>query len=216
MSQLKVGESVASLDSSGEVVYSEVIAFLDRAPKERRQFMKLTTMSGKNLTLTPLHLVPVVSEESTESKDQSSRTIFASRVRIGDRLLIQEDSNDMSVRWDRVTAIELIISNGIYAPLTRDGTIIVGNVVASCYAVMESQTIDHLSFLPLRIIISIKSGLDGIGHFIIGIFKTPAQPSRTLNNEIDDDKIDQGPEGIHWYANFLYKIGNFIMPSTIN
>lgn len=225
MSDLKVGESVASLDSSGNVVFSEVIAFLDRDPQERRQFIQLTTFSGKVLTLTPLHLVPVKSE----NVHISSRTIFASRIKTGDQVLIQDSDNispgNIRVRWDYVTMIELVASDGIYAPLTREGTIVVNNVVASCYAVMESQTLDHLVFWPLRIIASIQSNYNNLRRIFFSTFSIKNDSSiQNLMNTVEFDQTieavfhlrHQGSQGIHWYANFLYTVGSYVVPSMIN
>ncbi|XP_044007504.1 sonic hedgehog protein A [Aphidius gifuensis] len=225
MSDLKVGESVESLDSSGDVVYSEVIAFLDRAPQEKRQFIQLTTFSGKVLTLTPLHLVPVKSEK----EHQSSRTIFASRIKSGDQVLIQDSDNflprNLRVRWDYVTMIELVARDGIYAPLTREGTIVVNNVVASCYAVMESQTLDHLVFWPLRIIATIQSSYSSLRRLFFATFgiQNDSYEKHLMSTVEIDQNMEttyhpryQGPQGIHWYANFLYIIGSYVVPSTIH
>jgi len=58
LSQLKVGDSVLSVNSaSGELEFSPIILFLDRDPKETRQFLTIQTESGHSLTLTPTHLI---------------------------------------------------------------------------------------------------------------------------------------------------------------
>ncbi|XP_033210719.1 tiggy-winkle hedgehog protein isoform X2 [Belonocnema kinseyi] len=83
LDELHIGERIAALDSRGDIVYSEVISFLDRQPSERRQFVHITTESGKSLTLTPAHLVPVEGKSIT----------FSARVEIGDRILIRDSSS---------------------------------------------------------------------------------------------------------------------------
>ena len=57
MSNLKVGDSVLTVDASGEYKFSPVILFLDRAPEESRQFYVIQTDTGHSLTLTPSHLI---------------------------------------------------------------------------------------------------------------------------------------------------------------
>ena len=57
MSDLKVEDSVLTVDGNGEYKFSPVILFLDRAPEEKRQFYVIKTDTGHSLTLTPSHLI---------------------------------------------------------------------------------------------------------------------------------------------------------------
>ncbi|CAB0039059.1 unnamed protein product [Trichogramma brassicae] len=153
LAELQLGERVAALDSAtNRLVFSEVIGFIDRAPAERRQFLRLRLGSGKQLKLTATHLVPV----------QGRGTVFAARVSPGDRLLVQSQKSSSSsssssngasqaLRWEEVLDVELVLEEGAYAPLTAEGTLLVDDVAASCYAVVDSQSLAHACFLPLRL-----------------------------------------------------------------
>lgn len=58
-------------------------------------------------------------------------TTFADLVEEGDLLEVVLDGK---VHWERVVAIEHERRKGIFSPLTAAGTILVDNVLASCYA----------------------------------------------------------------------------------
>lgn len=225
---LKIGEMVASLDSRGDVVYSEVIAFLDRSTTEKRQFVQLTTQSGRKLTLTPAHLIPV------DGKGE----IFAGSVNEGDRILVRdvedekssEETNEIpmgNLHWDRVISAKLVLREGVYAPLTKEGTLLVDDVVASCYAIVDSQKIAHLAFFPLRLYKSIESMFYGIARHLTRsnkhVGRTFQEPrARVMTNEIELD--DRGrykksstsyEQGIHWYASFLYSLAFYVLPEKM-
>ncbi|RLU21583.1 hypothetical protein DMN91_005956 [Ooceraea biroi] len=204
LDEVRLGERIAALDSRGDVVYSEVIAFLDRSPSERRQFIRLTTKSGRVLTLTPAHLVPVEGRSS----------VFAAKVQPGDRILVNdvaasvEDDNrvDNRLRWDSVVETKLVLEEGVFAPLTTEGTLVVDDVVASCYAVVDSQSVAHYAFLPLRIWNAVTSvftgGLDDMRHLEI--------------RQNDTSKVQPTvKEGVHWYASMLYSLSSYMLPSTM-
>lgn len=226
--EVELGERVAAMNSQGELIYSEVIAFLDRAPTERRQFVRLITESGRVLTLTPAHLVPI--------KDKS--TIFAARVRIGDKILIAEEIKDSTfsvmenvldnevytrgqrLRWDRVIETRLILEKGVFAPLTTEGTLLVDDVIASCYAVIDSQTLAHYSFLPLRIWNSLESFFVRRPSPINGTIDVdrPDIRQQRTNNEttgIDHNVNDGKYNGVHWYASLLYNFASSVLPRNM-
>ncbi|XP_011260776.1 sonic hedgehog protein A [Camponotus floridanus] len=196
LDEVHLGERIAALNSHGDIVYSEVIAFLDRAPSEMREFVHLTTESGRVLTLTPAHLVPVEGRSS----------IFAAKVQLGDRVLVSDpvarNGTDSSPRWDKVVETKLVLEKGVYAPLTTEGTIIVDDVVASCYAVIDSQTVAHYAFLPLRVWSSVTS-----------FFVQRLDDASHVRGQNEDSRPTK--EGIHWYASMLYSLSTYVLPSRM-
>ncbi|CAL7937556.1 unnamed protein product [Xylocopa violacea] len=198
LDQVRLGERIAALDSNGDIVYSEVIAFLDRSLTERRQFVRLTTESGRVLTLTPAHLVPVEGRSS----------VFAGRVEPGDKILVRDPADENEVehrlRWDKVVDNRLVLEEGIYAPLTTEGTVLVDDVVASCYAFVDNQELAHLAFLPYRMWSSVKSFFE-------------RRSSTAEDQRYPDVRQDSrtGQEGILWYASFLYWISTYVMPARM-
>ncbi|EGI60305.1 Tiggy-winkle hedgehog protein [Acromyrmex echinatior] len=202
LDDVHLGDRIAAVDSRGDVVYSEVIAFLDRSPSERRQFIRLTTKSGRVLTLTPAHLVPV-----------EGGSVFAANVQPGDKILVSDvdaaNQVDSRLRWDSVNETKLVIEEGVYAPLTMEGNLLVDDVVASCYAIVNSQSLAHYSFLPLRIWHSVTSfflqRLDDVKHFA------------TRHNDMSrtESTMRGEQEGIYWYASMLYSLSFYVLPSKM-
>ena len=215
MSDLKVGDSVLTVDTNGDYKFSPVILFLDRAPEDKRQFYVIQTDSGHSLTLTPSHLIYTkyqsehegdlntkesdlrtnsIDSDSVNNDIESFQAGYASNVREGDFVLVF-DSKD-GLKPSRVLKIETIVQTGVYAPLTSQGNLVVDDVLVSCYALIDSQTIAHLSFAPLRWWHSIKA------------FLPYSEEERDVYYELNES-------GIHWYANDLYSLAEKIMPSKL-
>lgn len=191
-----------------------MISFLDRQPSERRQFVRISTESGKSLTLTPAHLVPVEGKSIT----------FSARVKIGDRILIRDSSSadeisenevEDRLRYDRVIDAKLILEEGVFAPLTSEGTLIVDDVVASCYAIIDSQTIAHYSFLPYRLWKSLTSGI--VSRFSKFFEESVTRESVELRStkSVQDFNNSQEPEGVLWYASMLYSLASYVVPAKM-
>ena len=217
MSDLKVGDSVLTVDVDGEYKFSPVILFLDRAPEESRQFYVIQTDTGHTLTLTPSHLIYSKyqnEDEDTKTKSSELRTnmiepyhnhqdeiasfqaVYAANVQEGDFVLIFDSKHGL--KPSRVVKIETRVLSGVYAPLTSQGNLVVDDVLVSCYALIDSQTIAHLAFAPLRLWYKML-------EFI---------PS--LTSEGDNDIVSEyNEDGIHWYANDLYLLAEKIMPSKL-
>ncbi|XP_076240840.1 hedgehog signaling protein [Calliopsis andreniformis] len=197
LDQVQLGDRIAALDSHGDIVYSEVIAFLDRSLKERRQFVQLTTESGRVLTLTPAHLVPVEGRSS----------VFAGKVQPGDKILVRDPAHENDVqhrlRWDKIVSTRLVLEEGIYAPLTTEGTVLVDDVVASCYAFIDNQDLAHFAFMPYRVWSSVKS-----------MFSRSLGVEDTRQPDVRQEERTM-QEGIHWYASFLYWLSSYITPARM-
>ena len=196
LSELKIGDSVLSVNSvSGELEFSPIILFLDRDPNEARQFFTIQTESGHSLTLTPTHLIYTSSGEVNNPK--SLNTVYAKDVREGDFILVHDGHG--LLKAVRVIDVGVTVATGVYAPLTAAGNIVVDNVVASCYAVIDSQNIAHAAFAPLR-----------WWSYVSDPFGASAMSSKEVSNEIDSKDA-----GIHWYAKALYSLAEIVLPSHL-
>ncbi|CRK88629.1 CLUMA_CG002401, isoform A [Clunio marinus] len=182
LSQLKVGEKILSVNSNGETVFSEVIMFLDRDINQTREFVQIKTRSGATIRTTPAHLLPVWKPHKHETK-----YLYADEVEENDFLLVNVNNN---LEPQRVTEVSAVLSRGFIAPLTREGTVVVDSVAASCYALVNSQSLAHISFMPYRTMKTIESWL-----------------SRT-----DNKPIPCKQNGINWYAKALYNIKDYLLP----
>ena len=75
-------------------------------------------------------------------------------------------------------------------PLTAEGTIVVNNFAASCYAIVENHELVHTLFAPLR--------------FTYNWF--PGLLTRENSNE---------EKGYHWYVDILSGVGHHLHPYVI-
>lgn len=192
ISDLRPGERVlasASGDGSGDLVYSEVLAFLDRDPRTWKLFYNLQTEAGAHLTLTAAHLVFVSEGNCSEGALPARgvlRTVYASRAQPGQCVLVSEGKAGQAHsegRLSRITRVTVREHRGAFAPLTQQGTLVVDGVVASCYAVVEQHSLAHWAFLPLRLMHS-WTGSTG-SH----------------------------SDGIHWYSQLLHWLGRMLLDS---
>lgn len=181
LNELRLGEKVLSMTATGNAVFSEVIMFLDRNDAQVRDFVRITTDGGAVLSVTPAHLIMVWNPDK-----ELSKFIFAAEIEEGDYVLVNMNSTLVP---RKVRHIATIRSRGVYAPLTREGTIVVDSVVASCYALVNSQSLAHWGFVPFRIVNYIKDWFS--------------------DNSLEESR----QSGVHWYANALYKMKDYVLPS---
>ncbi|XP_047510406.1 indian hedgehog B protein [Pieris napi] len=174
ISTLQLGERILAADDSGKAIYSEVITFIDRDPNATKSFIEVTAENGVTITTTRSHLLLLASADGW-------REVFAADVEIGDVLLTRGQGPVM--RPSRVIKTRIVTRRGVYAPLTKAGTIIVDDALASCYAIVNSHSLAHAAMAPLR-----------------------WMSSWSKSNELS--------KGVHWYANALYNIGDFVLPSS--
>uniref|UniRef100_A0A2M4CWK7 Hedgehog protein n=1 Tax=Anopheles darlingi TaxID=43151 RepID=A0A2M4CWK7_ANODA len=194
LSELRIGEKVQAIDATGNTVFSEVMMFMDRDTHQRREFVTIEAEGGAMLKVTPAHLVMVWRKEHSET-----RFVFADRVREGDHVLVHHGGTARHAEGPvleprRVHRISAMLADGVYAPLTREGTIVVDTIAASCYALIDSQTVAHLSFLPYRMVEKLWSLFE----------RASATDSLSLPRH----------EGIHWYAKSLYTIKDYLVPPS--
>lgn len=93
------------------------------------------------ITTTPSHLLLLAATDGW-------REAFATDVQLGDVLLTRGPGSVM--RPSRVVKTKIMSKIGVYAPLTKSGTIIVDDALASCYALVKSHSLAHTAMAPLR------------------------------------------------------------------
>ncbi|KAM3857160.1 indian hedgehog B protein-like [Diretmus argenteus] len=176
-------------DGSGELVYSEVLAFLDHDPMTRKLFYTIRTEAGASLSLTAAHLL-LVSEgncsEGAAPAHGTMRTMYASDAQPGQCVLVAEGEAGQKHgegRLSPITQVSMREDRGAYAPLTDRGTVVVDGVVASCYAVVNQHTLAHWAFLPLRLM---HRWTGTTGHH---------------------------GNGLHWYSRLLHWLGRLLLDS---
>ncbi|KAK6631609.1 hypothetical protein RUM44_006138 [Polyplax serrata] len=223
LSSLMIGDEVQVMDPrTGELKFSEVILFLDKSPNHFKYYLKIETSSGKTLQVTPSHLVVAVKEKSDmsahrtgnelgEESENELETMFASEIEIGDTLYTVDGGKRFV---DRVVNVTNSRHEGVYAPLTVEGTIVVDDVVTSCYAVINSHSLAHLAYGPLRLYHNLQLSFRRLWESTfkpLSILRSG--PVKTSTTPAVATAAAQEQNGIHWYANVLFSIAEYVLPS---
>lgn len=221
MSEVQVGDYIQSVDPiTLETTFSEVFLFLDYNPNERRTFLRLHLRSGRVLTVTPTHLIM-----TRDVRDSGAvRTMYADRLSVGDVLFTSsQNASTQQLIADELIRIEAVLRTGVYAPLTKAGTVVVDGVAASCYATIDSARLAHAVFAPLRLLTNLREGVVRLYHIVRSPLRGWHAPTKTkeditkvLSNDIDNHIVantNPTPIGVHWYARTLYIFGDVLIPS---
>lgn len=151
MKDLQVGDKVLTSSQNYQSVYS----FGHKAAEAMGQFVQLTTAES-TLEMTGEHLVFL---------DNKSNPVRADSIKVGDVLRGEAAPAE-------VTQIGSIAKQGLYTPLTNDGTVVVNGIVASSYISlqdsateliqveginmgMSQHTFVHLTLSPFRMMCQI-------------------------------------------------------------
>lgn len=171
MKDVQVGDSVLTMNSFGMPVYSEVTMIMHRNKDVVvDDYLQITTSGGEEITLSSYHLIFISTTESIFSKD----------VKLGQTIYTYNSQSNQFVEAT-VSKIEKVTKTGAYAPLTNEGTIVVDDVYASCYALFPSHRISHAVFSVWR----------GV-YPLIKYFQSTSQMLSTSSE-------------YHWYADFFRK-----------
>ncbi|XP_071516936.1 tiggy-winkle hedgehog protein-like isoform X2 [Panulirus ornatus] len=233
VSAIREGDEVQVMRSDGSLSFSPVLMFLHRDPQVSRSFLRLTTSSGASLTLTPSHLIVLLQGQHAPTSTPTVRdavehggVVLAGRVEAGDFLLL---TSQEGVRLEKVVQIKHVAGAGVFAPLTAEGTVVVDGFVASCYAVIDSQTVAHWAFLPVRIYSNLKEAaltlLRAMGAITSPL---PSKPVKTHSekrifkssvrwrNETQVNSVDEAETiHIHWYPRLLYSLASWLLPAHL-
>ena len=200
MANLQVGDLVLTVDENKELVFSPVIVHLHRSPNETTEFIRIHTDTGISLTLSPQHLV-YRKQKNVKENDElkvfaigSPDVVFASDVRIGDLVLVHDHYKGMVAV--AVVHLEVVVSSGLYSPLTYQGNIVVDNVLASCYSDFDSHELQHFAFLPIRLFYRI---LDIIS-------------SKILKFDVVDGSTNKENDEVFWYGQGLHVFSRAVLP----
>ncbi|CAD6993878.1 unnamed protein product [Ceratitis capitata] len=200
MRDLTIGDRVLAMNAKGQPVYSEVILFMDRNLELVENFVQIHTDGGATLTVTPAHLVLV-----WHPQEQRLEYMFADRVQEDDYVLVHDKYGRLSPQ--RVQRLKVAHKPGVVAPLTREGTIVVDSVTASCYAVVNSQKLAHWGLAPMRLMATMRSWLPGRNEV-----DALAEQPKSVNANSTISAATTPTAGIHWYARFLYAIKDIVLP----
>ena len=188
ISELKYGDMVKTFDAqSNKSTFTKFLNYLHTDKSAKVEYLSIRTESAdKDLIISPLHLIAHISKETRKLE-----FVFAKELKLDDQLVVETTNGER--KHDRCTKIESIQDKGAYAPLTESGTIMVNNVLASCYANTYNHELAHLVFKPVR-----------FWYTYINDYVATAN-STDLKRE----------DGINWYAKAFLNIVNTI-PEVIS
>lgn len=139
LSSLQVGTRVRVLDEKNQITYSPIIAFLHRDMDEHAMYKRIRTKNSL-IELSKRHLI----------NQRQNGFIWAENLHEGDEILVVSSNIQNETEWEEVLEITDVYKQGLMAPLTEQGTIIVNNVHASCYALVKSHQVAHFALAPYR------------------------------------------------------------------
>ena len=130
---LQIGERVLGVDSSGRIASSAVYLFPHQETTGMFPFKKISlSLPNRTITATKDHYIFVSNPLSPGVWDQR-RAIAAGNVKPGDELWVVEEHKDKNFKLARIIAVEDVWAEGLIAPFTESGTVIVDGVLASSY-----------------------------------------------------------------------------------
>ena len=160
MANLDVGDKVMGWDEKrNRTVFTKVMMFAHLAPHAVDvEYLKITLEDESKITLSGNHLVMV---------GKQTKAILARKVKPGDIFFSVDENQKISPK--KVLAVEKVIGQGLFCPITLSGNVIVDNVLASCYASVEdhvllkglvkisAQNMAHLGLMPMRALHKLRS-----------------------------------------------------------
>jgi Hint module len=131
MTDVRLGDRVLVARPDGTLGYEEVYLNTHKDRSVAVPYVALTLASGRTLTLSPRHFIPVASGPQQAWAEHVAKG--ADEVRAGDFVWSRADDGRM-VLDHRVAATATRVAIGAYDPLTMNGTIVVDGVVASAHS----------------------------------------------------------------------------------
>ena len=164
------------------------------------------------MTLTPSHLV-------YRSSTNGAEAVYASSLKVDDRVYVHQTSESLLAE-ETVRQIYTTRHLGAVAPVTSKGTLIVDDIAASCYAIVNNHALAHASFAPFRIYKTFTN--------LIERFSTSSAETETLHttagrcsgseagaSDPQECLTDSGDDPIHPYADFLYSLAPYVIDMSI-
>ncbi len=139
LSSLKIGAQVRVLNEENQLSYSPIIAFLHRDLDEHALYKRVRTKNSV-IELSQRHLI----------HQRKDGFIWAEKLNKGDEILVLSSKYENETQWEEIIDITDVYKQGLMAPLTEQGTIIINNVHASCYALVKSHKVAHFALAPYR------------------------------------------------------------------
>jgi len=129
---------VLTRNDDGQLEYSPIRYWLHSQPATSMKFITMRTESGHKLSITSEHLI-----YETDCRGGDGHAIYAKNVQIGRCLYVNDEG-----RLKETPVVEKgeVKMNGIYSPITTTGSIVVNDVLASCYNYYENESLQKFVY----------------------------------------------------------------------
>ncbi|CAJ0570120.1 unnamed protein product, partial [Mesorhabditis spiculigera] len=151
MDELQIGDRILVPIAPGVSQFEMIEMFYHRDPEKETMFLKIKTRE-RSISVTPKHLIPAgncgdLNETLTTEGDVQKllrSSIFARNLKPGMCLVTVDDYGQLVLQ--EIHEISRQYSRGIYAPVTVSGSIVANGILASCFAEVESHTMQKLLY----------------------------------------------------------------------
>jgi len=165
---LKLNDSVLTFTPGVGSHFTEFVGWLTRSSSSPTLMLKISTSTNSSLTLTASHIVFRLSGKG------ELESVYANQLVEGDRL-VRLKSRDRAVEFDEVVEIEVVWEEGGYwAPLTREGSLLVNGFLASSFASFPHHLCQQVSaFLRIFLVLDDEASQheDGERHVVTASIK---------------------------------------------
>jgi len=129
---------VLTRNDDGQLEYSSVRYWLHSQPTVSAKFLTLRTESGHKLAISGDHLI-----YQTDCRGNDGQAIYAKNVQVGRCLFVSQDGKLIESPVVEKGEEKL---KGIYSPITATGSIVVNDVLASCYSYYENESLQKFVY----------------------------------------------------------------------
>jgi len=143
MSEVQIGDFIMAGRKDGSVEFSEVYAWGHRDVERHEKYLKIAAGSH-SMWLSANHLVAVADSKCSGC----FRFIRACEVSTKDTIYTMDGLD--RIKKEQVISITTEEKLGVFAPFTKNGTVIVDGILASCYSEVGNHKAAHFCLSWLR------------------------------------------------------------------
>jgi len=143
-----IGDKILAMNPNKQPIFSSFLGWMHRDGSVQNFYLQIHSLNG-SIKISPYHLIAVKEENGNLHK-----FIFAKDVSPG-HFILQHSLENNVFTWNKVEEVTNLYERGLMAPLTEEGTIVVDDTLASCYAEISSHTTAHAALYPVRLVPSL-------------------------------------------------------------
>jgi len=132
---------ILTANAKGEFLYSPIKYWLHANPTLKHDYLEIRTNENEyTLSITPEHLMYTVENEKTDFHFR--KVVQAAELKVDDLILIHSSNGELIA--SKILEIKAMQKEGIYAPVTVEGSLLVNNVLASSYTIFKNEYLQEL------------------------------------------------------------------------